>query len=220
MVRYDQSGSRDLFPAINVFTKLCKLADLQAKRQLELGNIEAAIEGVRDMVLLTRKVEHDSESALRWLVAGVALNYADGIAMKIVSSGKATDEELGRLQDVLRQFDIESRSERMERMMNNEFYVYFMWMTDMKNFANLASSEELALKILRFPILGSYAYHRNRTWAIYASYLEKVKAGYRFGYDKAVWDKIDDEIPVICNHGWRFGPNFIGRKMSLMHYMN
>ena len=67
--------------------------------------------------------------------------------------------------------------------------------------------------MLRIPLLGSYAYHRNRTWTVYANYLEKMKEGYRLGYDKDTWAKIDDETRVICNAGWRFGPNFAGRIM-------
>ena len=62
------------------------------------------------------------------------------------------------------------------------------------------------------PLFLPYAYHHNRSWATYARYLEKMKEGYRRGYDKAAWDKIDGEHMEICNAGWRFGPNFMGRK--------
>ena len=109
---YDSSGKRILFPEINTFMRLCRLACLQARRNLELGKADAAIEGVRDMILLVRKVERDAESGVMWLVAGGVLNNADATALNIVRSGKATDEELICLQDALRKFDIASRIDR------------------------------------------------------------------------------------------------------------
>lgn len=210
----DPLGKRDPFPALGTFIRLCRLADLQARRHLELGKTGAAIEGVRDMILLTRKIEQDAESAVRWLAAGGALYYADGTALRIISSGKATDEELLRLQDALRQFDLASRSERVERMMNNDFTIFFTRMADRKTLLAPENSE-LAPKMLRVPILGFYAYHHNRTWTTYARYVEKMKEGYRLGYDRAAWSKIEDDLRILLESSspWRFGPNFAGKKL-------
>ena len=193
-----------LFPAVSEFVNLCRLAHLQALRHLERGETGAAIEGARDMILLARKVEHDAESAVRWLVTGIALNNADAVALQIIRSGKATDEELGRLQEVLSQFDLASRPERADRMLNNEFTLHFM-----RNF-------DKAMIDKRIPLLGAYAYHRNRTWTTYARFLEKVKEGYRSGgYDKVFWETLDKEISAAIDQskGWRFGPNCVGRKV-------
>ncbi len=211
---HDPSGRRDPWPHFSTFIQLCRLAALQSRRHVELGKTGSAVEDVRDMILLTRKIEQDAESVIRWIAAGGTLNYAHGSALKIVRSGNATDEELLRLQDALRQFDLASRTGRAERMLNNDFTILFMQMTDKLEISEGGASDvEFAIRVLRIPLLGSYAYHRNRTWTVYANYLEKMKEGYRLGYDKDTWAKIDDETRVICNAGWRFGPNFAGRIM-------
>ena len=198
----DPSGKDSPFPAVSDFVNLCRLAHLEALRHLERGETGAAIEGVRDMILLARKVEHDAESAVRWLVAGGALNNADAVALRIIRSGKATDEELGRLQEVLGQFDLASRPERADRMLNNEFTLFFMRWFDKAKIDK------------RIPLLSAYVYHRNRTWATYAHFLEKVKAEYRSGYDKAFWDTFEKELSAAIDEyrGWRFGPNCVGWK--------
>ena len=217
----DPAGKRNPFPEITTFLRLCRLAALETRRNLELGKTGTAIEDVRDMILLARKIEQDAESAVRWITAGGLLKYADGTVLKIVRSGKATDEELLRLQDALRQFDLASRTGRAERMLNNDYMVFFGQMTEKLNTSELSEclksvdhSTGLAAGAMRIMLLFKpYAYHHNRTWTIYARYLEEMKEGYRRGYDKAAWDKIEDECHVICNAGWRFGPNFAGRKI-------
>ena len=217
----DASGKRDPFPGITTFMRLCKLACLQAERNLELGKTDAAIESVLDMILLALKVERDAESGVTWLVAGGVLYSADRTALKIVRSGKATDEELLRLQDALRQFDLVSRIDRAERMLNNDCMLFFDRMTEAIGTSGLSKClEEIdhstglaqwARRILL--LIKPYAYHQNRTWTTYTRYLEKMKEGFRRGYDKVAWDKIEGEHMEICNAGWRFGPNFAGRKM-------
>ena len=125
------SGKRLFFPTINRLFQLCRLAELEGMRHLERGEMGAAIENVRDMLLLGRKMENDSESGVRWLVAnGGLLRLADNIATKIVQSGKATDGDLVRLQDALRQFELPNRLERAQRMLNNDFTVYFVQMAE------------------------------------------------------------------------------------------
>ena len=219
----DPSGKREPFPQLTPFMRLSRLADLEARRNLELGKTGAAIEDVRDMILLVRKIEQDAESAVRWLAAGGTLKTADGAALKIIRSGKATDEELLRLQDALRPFDLASRTGRAERMLNNDYMVFFGQMTEKLNTSevfeclkSLDHSTGLAAGAMRIMLLFKpYAYQHNRTWTTYACYLEKMKEGYRRGYDKAAWDKIEDEHREICDAGWRFGPNFAGRKILL-----
>ena len=217
----DSSGRRIPFPEITTFMRLCKLVCLQARRNLELGKTDAAIEGVRDMVLLVRKIERDSESGVMWVVAGGVLNSADATALEIVRSGKATDEELLRLQDVLRQFDLASRIEREERMLNNDYMVFFERMTEKMNTSDISdrlksmghSTGLVAWAVRNIPRFERYAYQHNRSWTTYARYLEKMKEGCRRGYDKSAWDKIEDEYRVICDAGWCLGPNCMGRKM-------
>ena len=58
----DASGKRTSFPEISNITRLSSLASLQAERNLELGKTDAAIESVRDKILLARKMERDAES--------------------------------------------------------------------------------------------------------------------------------------------------------------
>lgn len=217
----DSSGKRNQFPEISNIMRLCRLACLQSERNLELGKTDAAIEGVRDMILLARKVERDAESGVTWIVASGVLYSADAPALKIVRSGKATDEELHRLQDALSQFDLASRIDRAERMLNNDYMVSFGQMTEkigtlglLKCLESMGHSTGLGAWATRIVLLFEpYAYHRNRTWTTYARYLEKMKDGFRRGYDKEAWDKIEGEHMEICNAGWRFGPNFAGRKM-------
>ena len=218
----DSSGKRVSFPQITNITRLCSLARLQAERNLELGKTDAAIESVLDMILLARKVERDAESGMTWLVASGVLYSADRTALKILRSGKATDEEFLRLQDALRQFDLASRIDRAERMLNNDYMVFFGRMTETigtSGFSKCLESMDhslggLVIWAMRImPRFEPYAYHHNRTWTIYARYLEKMKDGYRRGYDRAAWDKIEGEHMEICNAGWRFGPNFAGREM-------
>ena len=218
------SGKRLFFPTINRLFQLCRLAELEAMRHLERGETGAAIENVRDMLLLARKMENDSESGVRWLVAnGGFLGLADNIATKIVRSGKATDGDLVRLQDALRQFELPNRLERAQRMLNNDFTVYFVQMAEkvdtteiadfLKSMDNSTTLDACVARI--FPLIKGYAFHRNRTWATYGNLLDKIKERYRLGYDKAEWEKLDEELQVACDtkNSWRYGPNFVGKKI-------
>lgn len=222
---FDKStGKRQFFPAITRLMQLCRLAELEAMRHIARGETGAAVENVRDMLLLARKIENDSESAVRWLVVnGCLLRYADNIAMKLVQSGKATDEDLVRLQDALRQFELPNRHERAQRMLNNDFTVFFGQMmeqvdtseisTFLKNRDNSTTLDAWVARIV--PLIRPYAFHRNRSWTIYANLLDKMKERFRLGYDKAEWEKLEEEARVACGAttGWRFGPNFAGKKM-------
>lgn len=218
------TGKRLFFPAITRLFQLSRLAELEAMRHLERGETKAATGVVRDMLLLARKMENDSESAVRWLVAnGCLLRYADNIAMKLVQSGKATDEDLVRLQDALRQFELPNRHERAQRMLNNDFTVCFGQMmeqvdtseisTFLKNRDNSTALDAWVARIV--PLIRPYAFHRNRSWTTYANLLDKMKERFRLGYDKAEWEKLEEEARVACGAttGWRFGPNFVGKKM-------
>ena len=218
------TGKRLFFPTITRLFQLCRLVELEAMRHLERGETKAATGVVRDMLLLARKMENDSESAVRWLVAnGCLLRYADNIAMKIVQSDKTTDEDLVRLQDALRQFELPNRHERAQRMLNNDFTVYFGQMkeqvdtseisTFLKNRDNSTALDAWVARIV--PLIRPYAFHRNRSWTTYANLLDKMKERFRLGYDKAEWEKLEEEARVACGAttGWRFGPNFVGKKM-------
>ena len=222
---FDKStGKRLFFPTITRFIQLCRLAELEAMRHIERGETGAAVENVRDMLLLARKIENDSESAVRWLVAtGGLLGYADNLAVKIVQSGKATDEDLVRLQDALRQFELPNRHERAQRMLNNDVTVCFGQMmeqvdtseisTFLKNRDNSTALDAWVARIV--PLIRPYAFHRNRSWTTYANLLDKMKERFRLGYDKAEWGKLEEEVRVACDTttGWRFWPNFAGKKM-------
>ena len=218
------TGKRLFFPAITRLFQLCRLVELEAMRHLERGETGAATGVVRDMLLLARKIENDSESAVRWLVAnGCLLHYADNIAMKLVQSGKATDEDLVRLQDALRQFELPNRHERAQRMLNNDFTVCCGQMmeqvdtseisTFLKNRDNSTALDAWVARIV--PLIRPYAFHRNRSWTTYANLLDKMKERFRLGYDKAEWEKLEEEARVAygATTGWRFGPNFAGKKM-------
>ena len=218
------TGKRLFFPTITRLFQLCRLVELEAMRHLERGETKAATGVVRDMLLLARKMENDSESAVRWLVAnGCLLHHADNIAMKIVQSDKTTDEDLVRLQDALRQFELPNRHERAQRMLNNDFTVYFGQMkeqvdtseisTFLKNRDNSTALDAWVARIV--PLIRPYAFHRNRSWTTYANLLDKMKERFRLGYDKAEWEKLEEEARVACGAttGWRFGPNFVGKKM-------
>ena len=209
----DASGKRDPLPGITTFMRLCKLACLQAERNLELGKTDASIEGVRDMILLARKVERDAESGVMWLVASGVLYSADRTALKILRSGKATDEELICLQDALRQFDLASRIDRAERMLNNDCMLFFGMVTEAIGTSGLSKClEEIdhstgqaqwAMRIML--MFEPYAYHPNRTWATFARYHEKMKEGLRRGYDKEAWDKIEGEAWQLgVSSTWRY----------------
>ena len=218
------TGKRLFFPAITRLFQLCRLVEFEAMCHLERGETGAATGVVRDMLLLARKIENDSESAVRWLVAnGCLLRYADNIAMKIVQSDKATDEDLVRLQDALRQFELPNRLERAQRMLNNDFTVCFGQMmeqvdtseisTFLKNRDNSTALDAGVARIV--PLIKPYAFHRNRSWTTYANLLDKMKERFRLGYDKAEWEKLEEEARVAsgATTGWRFGPNFVGKKM-------
>ena len=218
------TGKRLFFPTITRLFQLCRLVELEAMRHLERGETKAATGVVRDMLLLARKMENDSESAVRWLVAnGCLLHHADNIAMKIVQSDKTTDEDLVRLQDALRQFELPNRHERAQRMLNNDFTVCCGQMmeqvdtseisTFLKNRDNSTALDAWVARIV--PLIRPYAFHRNRSWTTYANLLDKMKERFRLGYDKAEWEKLEEEARVACGAttGWRFGPNFVGKKM-------
>ena len=174
-----------------------------------------------DKILLARKMERDAESGVTWIVASSVLYSADRMALKILRSGKATDEDLLRIQDALRQFDLASRIDRAERMLNNDCMLFFGMATEaigtsglskcLKEIDHSTGQARWAMRMML--MFEPYAYHPNRTWSTYARCLEKMKEGLRRGYDKAAWDKIEGEHMEICNTGWRFGPNFAGRKM-------
>jgi len=208
----DPMGKRGPFPRIGEFWRLCVLVHLEAQRRLEIGEFSAAIDDVGDMLLLARKIENDAESVVRWQVARLLTEKAADIAMKIAKSEKSTDEDIARLKTALAQYDVASRPERVERMLNNELTVYFAWLCEPEHGFDpddLSNDGEFSRLLLRIPFLASYSYHRNRTLALYAGYVEKIKEGLRSGYDNAAWEKVGDEIFDGLSD-CRFAPNFSG----------
>ncbi len=215
------TGERATFPPISAMSTLCRLTRLHALQKLYHGEIGEATDCVRDLVTFARKVENDAECSLGWIAAdGFALHHALSVAKTIATSGKATDEELHRLLDAMREFDLDSRPEKVQRMLNNDYTMYFKSFADIKelrklsdsNMGGLSDSEmEDCARALRHPLLLAYAYHRNTTWTIYAELLRKVKFLYRNGYDAKDWKNLNEEVLEAVEGGWRFGPNFGGR---------
>jgi len=215
------TGERSiLFPMVSLMVNFPSIVRLNVERQLERGEVGAAIESVRDIVQFAYKVDRGAESAVMWTISTSTLRIGLSGAMKVVKSGKATDGELAGLQEVLRSFDIKSRSGMVRRMMNNELCLVFVQMTDQDAvFASDVVWDEdfsAAMRIVRNPLLRRYAFHRNCTWAKYACQIDKVKELYSKGYDKSAWDELVDRFDEDFNDGgWRFGPNFVGRKIAL-----
>jgi len=218
---YDPSGKRDPFPDMTSFMRLCRLACLQAERRLELGETGAAIGDVRDMFQLARKIEHDAESAYRWLLMRFLLKHAFDMTVKIANSESSTDEDLVRLQEAMAQYDIASRPERALRMLNNEFSVYFAWMCDPENVMDAHDCPDegsFSHFAMRVPFLAPYFYQRNRTLALCADVIEKMKEGVRSGYGKAAWNRVHGEIDNILSVESCLGPNSTGRCLLVNNF--
>ena len=211
----DPAGKREPFPHVDAFWRLCVLVHLEAQRRLELGETSAAIDDVGDMLLLARKIENDAESDVRWLTTRLLVEKAGDIAMKIAKSEKSTDADLVRLQAAMAQYDVASRPERAQRMLNNELAVYFAWLCDPAHSLDpddLSDDGEFSHLMLHVPFLSHYFYHRNRTLSLCAGNIEKMKQGLRSGYDKAAWEKAYGEMFNGLGVG-RFSPNFSGSRL-------
>ena len=211
----DPAGKREPFPRIGEFWRLCVLVHLEAQRRLELGETSAAIDDVGDMLLLARKIENDAESDVRWLTTRLLVEKAGDIAMKIAKSEKSTDADLARLQAALAQYDVASRPERAQRMLNNELAVYFAWLCDPEHGLDpddLSDDGEFSHLMLHVPFLSHYFYHRNRTLSLCAGNIEKMKQGLRSGYGKAAWEKAYGEMFNGLGVG-RLSPNFSGSRL-------
>lgn len=202
---------------VSAFADIIHLDSLQAEYLLGHGDVDAVTEVVSDLLLLARKIEHDADNLVMWILANGAHGAATKIALKVVASGKATEEELSKLQHVLRQFEFATRKERLRRMLNNELF-HFMHMQrllKLKSPDNAEVEQLFSRRIGPFPF--SYAYHPNRTRVMFIKSLDKAWELLRHDYDEAAWAAWNGFHDEEHQPGKKkdYGPNFIGRTVLL-----
>ena len=200
-------GFFDNFFPITDFTIMIKLYKAKAERQIARGEIAAAVEDVGDLLMLSRTIQSDAESIVCWLVAGGARDFALSIAVQIVASGRASDEELRRTLAALLAVDSAALRKSVQQVVNNEF-VYVFW--DAHRIVQLDVAKALPCEWKQI-LPTRFSYHPNRTTALYVQLLGKVKELLSSDYDKGAWDSFDSEIEtakprVFC----RLTPNHVG----------
>ena len=213
---YDPTARREgafcLFP-VGDFARMIRLYNAKAERNIARGEIGTAVDGVRDFLALNRTMHADAESLVCWLVADGAHGMAThGMAMKlaaqVVASGKASDEELLRLLDMLSASDSATRRAGIRQAVNNEFAY---WFTDA-----LRIFEAKVCSAGKSGILLRYIYQPYRTKAQYARFLAKARELLLHDYDTGAWEDLEKEInAATASPLGRLAPNCGGRAIVL-----
>ena len=200
-------GFFDNFFPITDFTIMIKLYKAKAERQIARGEIAAAVEGVGDLLMLSRTIQSDAEAILCWLVADGARGFALSLAAQIVASGKSSDEELRALFGTLLLTDASTLRKSLLQTVDNEFVYVF---GDAQRIIRLGTPKLLPCEWEKM-ILTRFSYHPNRTTALYVKMAGKAKELLSSDYDKGAWDSFDSEIEtakprLFC----RLTPNHVG----------
>ena len=201
-------GFFDNFFPCGAFIKMAKLYKAQAERQVARGEIAAAVEVADDLLLLGRTIESDAESIICWLVAcGGGQGMGARLAVQIVASGKASDEELRALLGALCLTDASTLRKSVQQAVNNEFVYVF---GDAQRIVRLDVAKALPCEWKQILPM-RFSYHPNRTTALYAQMAGKAKELLSGDYDKGAWDSFDSEIETATPRPFgRFTPNHVG----------
>ena len=200
-------GFFDNFFPITDFTIMIMLYKAKAERQIARGEIAAAVEGVGDLLMLSRTIQSDAEAILCWLVADGARGFALSLAAQIVASGKASDEELRALFGTLLLTDVSTLRKSVQQAINNEF-VYVLG--DAHRIVRLDVAKALPCEWKQI-LPTRFSYHPNSTTALYVQFAGKAKELLSSDYDKGAWDSFGSEIEtakprLFC----RLTPNYVG----------
>ena len=196
----------NFFP-FGTFIRMAKLYKVQAERQIARGEIAAAVEDVGDLLMLSRTIQSDAESIVCWLVAGGARDFALSIAVQIVASGRASDEELRRTLAALLAVDSAALRKSVQQVANNEFVYVF---GDAHRIVQLDVAKALPCEWKQI-LPTRFSYHPNRTTALYVQLLGKVKELLSSDYDKGAWDSFGSEIETAMPRLFcRLTPNHVG----------
>ena len=200
-------GFFDNFFPITDFTIMIKLYKAKAERQIARGEIAAAVEGVGDLLMLSRTIQSDAEAILCWLVADGARGFALSLAAQIVASGKASDEELRALFGTLLLTDASTLRKSLQQTVDNEFVYGF---GDAQRIIRLGTPKLLPCEWEKM-MLTRFSYHPNSTTALYVQFAGEAKELLSSDYDKGAWDSFGSEIEtakprLFC----RLTPNYVG----------
>jgi hypothetical protein len=200
-------GFFDNFFPITDFTIMIMLYKAKAERQIARGEIAAAVEGVGDLLMLSRTIQSDAEAILCWLVADGARGFALSLAAQLVASGKASDEELRALFGTLLLTDVSTLRKSVQQAINNEF-VYVLG--DAHRIVRLDVAKALPCEWKQI-LPTRFSYHPNSTTALYVQFAGKAKELLSSDYDKGAWDSFGSEIEtakprLFC----RLTPNYVG----------
>ena len=206
---YDQMARREggfcLFP-VGAFAKMIRIYNAKAERHIARGEIGATVDGVRDFLALNRTIQSDAESLVCWLVADGACSMATHLAAQIVASGKASDDELRQVLDLLSASDSATRRAGIRQAVNNEFTYWFT--------KALRIFEAEVYSAGRHGILRRYSYQSDRTRSLGAGLFAKARESLLHDYDKDAWEDFEKEInAATASPLGKLTPNYGGRTM-------
>ena len=193
-------------PPMSDFAKMMKLYKAKVSRQIERGEIAAAVEGVRDFLSLNRTMLSGAESIVCWYLADGLRGMGAGLSVQIAASDKASDAELRKLLEALLLTDALSLRKSILQAIDNEFVYNF------DNAQRFVDSDMRCTGLRR--IKAKFAYHPNRTRALYVKMIGKVKELLSGDYDKSALQAFEGEIKAAAPG--RFGclaPNFVGWRL-------
>ncbi len=181
----DKGFFSNFFPC-GVFIQMVKLYRAKAERQIARGEIRAAVESVDDLMTLSSTIQSDAETIVCWLVANGAQGMALSVAVQIIASGKASDEELRTLLGALCLTDVPMLRESVQRAVNNEFLYGFV------------DAQRIVVADMRSGwtsrLISGFAYHPNRTKKFYVKMANRAKELLSHDYDKRLWESFESEI--------------------------
>lgn len=203
---YDKSArnaSGLCLPPVSDFAKMMKLYKAKVSRQIERGEIAAAVDGVHDFLSLSRTMLSGAESIVCCYLADALRGIGTYLSVQIVASGKASDAELRKLLETLLLTDTLSLRKSILQAIDNEFVFNF------ENAQRIVDTDMCCTGLRR--IKAGFEYHPNRTRALYVKMIGKVKELLSNDYDKGALQSFEDEIK--SETPGRFGclaPNFVG----------
>lgn len=206
----DSPAEYNVFP-MKDFIQLARLERIKIRTDINRGRLHDALTTARDMALHSRLVLEHAQTVLAWYYAVVNRNSADAALMDILASGKAADDDLAEMREILSLTETD-RAWDLERLCRAEhlcFSSYISW---------IAKSQYIHGRIKTDSIVGRYLFHPERTRSASACLVAHYRPFLRKpGFELAEWMEVEKTAHLIAEttigNGLFPGQNWVGSIM-------
>ncbi len=201
---YDASARREGSWPGRPILMLMKIYSANVERKIAHGEIASTVEGISDLLAFGRIVQSDAESIICWRIVGLGRDMALDLALQVVESGKASDEEMRCMLAALLADNSETLRKSVRQAINNEI-VYF--------YGNEQSYVEAEMcSAWSHRLTSRFAYHPNQTMKERMKLAGRARELLSCDYDGDACALFESEfraaLPIFC--GGRLTPNYVG----------